>query len=97
MAVVAKYFPAPGPAENYTNNPQLYSHVLSELDKALPADLAHKIDETGRISKAGDIKYIFTTKSGPGPIAQPLEESLIDPQTGLPRDAGSKHRKLQIS
>jgi hypothetical protein len=96
MAVAAKYFPAPGQVADYTNNPKLYEQVSHGMSNYLPDELIHKINDTGRVAKAGDVKYIFTTQSGPGPIAQPMDESLIDPDTGYPRAPGPKHQKLQI-
>lgn len=96
VAVAAKYFPPSGSVENYCNNPVLYNDVLNNIDTILPTELVSNLNQTGRVPVVGDIKYIFTTKPGPGPIRQPLEEALIDYVTGLPREPGPKHRRMKI-
>ena len=50
----------------------------------------------GRVPNAGDVKYIFHTKSGPGPLQQPPSESLLDPETGNPVAPGPKHKRMRI-
>ena len=95
-AVMARYFPASGAISRYCNKgPELTSY-LSDAS-LVPAELISKLDETGRIPVAGDVKYIFLTKSGPGPIALPLSEALLSPTTGLPVEPSSKHRRLVIA
>lgn len=100
--MAAHYFPAPGNPEDYCNNPALYAQVVAEVEKFtapanLPAaELFAKLDATGRVPHAGDVKYIYTTKAGPGPQAQPAEESLLDPKTGLPVPPGPKHKRMEI-
>jgi diphosphomevalonate decarboxylase len=100
MAVMTKYFPAPGKVSAYCNDADFYSKVNADMSLIIPELLA-KLDKTGRVPFAGDVKYIFYTKSGPGPICQPLEESLLDPVTGLPMPAGSavysRHKRMQIT
>jgi hypothetical protein len=46
-----------------------------------PRNEMTRLHATGRVPRAGDVKYVFVTKSGPGPVRQPLEESLLDPAT----------------
>ena len=89
------YFPAPGPVENYCNKPEEYNRVSGD-ESLLPNDLKERLARTGRIPKAGDVKYIFVTKSGPGPIRQPVEEHLLDHNTGLPVEPGPKHKRMKI-
>jgi len=96
MAVTANYFPAPGAVDAYTNNPLLYTQTQNAPNQFLSNELIMKINETGRVAKPGDVKYVFTTKPGPGPILQDIQEALIDPNTGQPRPAGPNHKKLQL-
>ena len=56
-----------------------------------------ELNATGRIPKAGDVKYVFVTKSGPGPISQDSSESLLDSSTGLPIEPGPKHKRMKIT
>ena len=96
------YFPAPGGnAEAYCNKPEEYNDVVAHMDKYLSTaagvDMRTELNATGRVPAAGDVKYIFVTKSGPGPVAQPAEESLLNPATGLPVEPGPKHKRMQIS
>lgn len=95
LSAMIKYFPAPGPSAEYCSDPALYDSMASvgSLSEELEASLAR----VGWKPRAGDVKYIFVTKPGPGPIRQPLSESLIDPITGLPRPPGPAHRRLQIT
>ena len=37
-----------------------------------------------------------TPSSGPGPLAQPLSEALLDPATGLPKPPGPQHKRMKI-
>jgi hypothetical protein len=102
FAVAAHYFPAPGEPADYCNDPALYARVVAEMDAFVApagcssAELLSKLDATGRVPKAGDVKYIYTTKAGPGPLHQPAEESLLDPKTGQPVAPGPKHKRMQI-
>ena len=96
-AVMAKYYPAPGAPEDYCNNPAEFSRIVNhEISKLVSLELTAKLNSTGRVPTAGDVKYIFLTKSGPGPIKQPLSESLLDPASGLPVPPSSKHKKMKI-
>jgi len=97
LAIMARYFPAPGPVADYTNNEEEFNSVNAEAEEMIPAELAAKLDKTGRTPNAGDVKYIFYTKSGPGPILQPIEEAILDTSTGLPIDVSHKHKRMRIS
>ncbi len=80
----------------YCNRPDVYNQVAAAVNTFVPAELNTRLAATGRIPKEGDVKYVFVTKSGPGPILQPAEESLLDAATGLPVPPGPNHRRLQI-
>ena len=97
FAVMAKYFPAPGAASDYCNNPDAYNKIVSNSSSYLNGDFIQSLNSTGRVPHAGDVKYMFLTKPGPGPISQPLTESLLDPKTGGPIAPGPKHKRLKIS
>jgi diphosphomevalonate decarboxylase len=96
FAVMARYFPAPADPAAYTNNPGMYEQVRADAE-LIPAALSEKLERCGRVPAAGDVKYMFYTKSGPGPICQPIEEAILDTVTGLPIDVSHKHRRMQIS
>lgn len=97
LAVMAKYFPAPGAPEDYCSNPAEFVRVTSETDGVhVDPELEAKLDQTGRARTPGDVKYIFLTKAGPGPLRQPLEESLLSPETGLPVPPSANHKRLNI-
>ena len=98
FAAMIRYFPAPGAAEDYCSNPNEYNRVNnSSSSSILSDDLIQSLNSTGRVPNAGDVKYIFLTKPGPGPICQPLRESLLDPTSGLPIPPGPSHKRLKIS
>ena len=95
--MVTLYFPTnDASAQTYCNRPEDFLRVAAENDSFLPNDLKAKLATTGRVPKAGDVKYVFVTKSGPGPINQPQSEALLDAATGEPREAGPKHKRLKI-
>lgn len=97
VAWVSMYFPAPNnDAAAYCNRPDVFNQVASEVNTLVPTELATRLAATGRVPKDSDVKYVFLTKSGPGPIPQPAEESLLDSATGLPVPPSSKHQRLQI-
>lgn len=81
--------------EDYCNKPEEYNRVSSD-ESLLPADLKERLARTGRIIKADDVKYIFVTKSGPGPIRQEAVEHLLDSNSGLPVEPGPKHKRMKI-
>lgn len=98
VAVMAKYFPAVGGnSAAYCNRPDEYNRIVSKSSELLSADLIAQLDDTGRQPTEGDVKYVFLTRCGPGPIQQPAEEALLDANTGLPREPGPKHKRMKLS
>ena len=96
-AVAARYFPAPGEAEHYCNRPSEWERIVSAQDTLLTPELIAKLDQAGRApGRAGDVKYVFLTKSGPGPVPQDPSEALLDAATGLPREPGPKHKRMKL-
>lgn len=99
MAVMVHFFPAPGTPADYCNDVDFFVKSCSNKG-IIVSDLLKKLNKTGRIPSAGDVKYIFHTRSGKGPIRQPAEESLLDPSTGTPLPPGSevlsRHKRMQI-
>lgn len=99
---MAHYFPAPGAPAAYCNKPELYDEVVANIDKfatfgsITTDDLLSKMNRAGGKREAGDVKYIYVTKSGPGPLLQPADESLLSPATGLPVEPGPKHKRMII-
>mmetsp|Transcript_9936 Transcript_9936/g.10041 ORF Transcript_9936/g.10041 Transcript_9936/m.10041 type:complete len:462 (-) Transcript_9936:86-1471(-) len=95
-AVMHLYFPPPPslPLSLYCNDATLYSKCVST---SLSPSLVQRLDTTGRKAVAGDVKHVFLTGPGPGPLSQPFSESLLNLQTGLPQPASSKHKRLQIA
>lgn len=77
-ALMLHYFPAC--SENYINNPDFAKEIASF---SLDPELLAATDKTGRTPTAGDVKMFYYTKSGPGPQILSLEESNLDPKTGL--------------
>ena len=61
-----------------------------------PRNEMTRLHAMGRVPRAGDVKYVFVTKSGPGPVRQPLEESLLDPATGGLVEPGPRHKRMRI-
>ena len=99
LAVMARYFPAPGAPELYCNRPADFEVAAQQatFDRLVPTALAEKLRGAGRVPAAGDVKYVFSTKSGPGPLAQPMSEALLDPLTGLPKPPGPKHQRMRLA
>lgn len=97
-ALMSRYFPAPdaNKVENYCNNPSEYQRIRSLESSLVPPELIARIDATGRVPAAGDVKYMFLTKAGPGPIRQPSSESLLDPSNGQPVEPGPKHKRMKL-
>ncbi len=94
---MSRYFPAGGATADYCSNPAMYDRVNTDAASLLPVELIAKLDQTGRVPLAGDVKYIFCTKCGPGPLRQPAEESLLDPASGMPVPPSARHKRLVIS
>ena len=96
FAVMTKYFPAPGALRDYCNNVPEYADAVAK-QAFLPEQLLASLEKTGRTPVAGDVKYMFHTQSGPGPISQPQSEALLSPQTGLPVPAGPRHKQMKVT
>jgi diphosphomevalonate decarboxylase len=79
-ALMLHYYPAWCDDNKYINNSQFAVQVAAYQ---LEEDLLQATDKTGRTPKAGDVKMMYYTKSGPGPKKLGLEEANLDPQTGL--------------
>jgi len=96
---MAHYFPSPssGDSSAYCNRPDLFDEVTQKVDDYITTELRKALSETGRIPVAGDVKYIFVTKSGPGPLQLSSTESLLHPQTGLPVEPGPRHKRMKIT
>ena len=92
------YFPPPGRAEEYCNNAPSWCASVDEARVRITPELSAQLSRTGLSRKAaGDVKYVFVTKAGPGPTRQSAEEHLLDPTSGLPVvPRGLKHRRLRI-
>lgn len=95
FAVMTKYFPAPGALRDYCNNVAEYANAVSH-QAFLPEKLQTALEKAGRTPASGDVKYMFHTKSGPGPISQPQSEALLSPETGLPVPASAKHKQMKV-
>lgn len=96
-ASMAMYFPAPGDLADYCNNPAELGRIVKDTASLLPAELLARLETSGRTPRAGDVKYMFLTKAGPGPVKQGAEEHLLSPATGLPVAASSKHKRMRIA
>lgn len=104
FAVMAHYFPShTGSGMDYCNKPAEYDEVVANIDSYLKnecctsVELLSKLDMTGRSPNPGDVKFIFLTKSGPGPILQSQEESLLNPANGMPVEPGPKHKRMKLA
>lgn len=94
---MGRYFPAPGDSSAYCNKPAEFDSLVAQFDEIVPAELASKLEGAGRKPAAGDVKYVFLTKSGPGPVPQPVEESLLNPLNGQPVQPSSKHSRMKLT
>jgi diphosphomevalonate decarboxylase len=81
-ALMIHYFPGGERtvANDYVNNPAYAKEIA---DFPLSRELLTATDKTGRTPTAGDVKMFYFTRSGPGPQTLSLEESNLDPKTGL--------------
>ena len=79
-ALMLHYFPSPPNDDDYISNPD-FAKAVSEY--TLDPELIQHCDKTGRTPTVGDVKKVYYTKSGPGPLTLPDEESNLDPMTGL--------------
>lgn len=82
-------------AAHYCNNPAALQAAVRSVE--ISPELLSKLDATGRSPRSGDVKYMFLTKSGPGPIRQSWEESLLDEHSGLCKEPGPKHKRMKIN
>lgn len=94
--MVSLFYPPHGPVEAYCNNAEAFQQAIATQSTVITPALSARLHATGRIPKAGDVKYVFVTKSGPGPLLQPLSECLLDPSSGEPVEAGPKHKRMKI-
>ena len=99
LCAMAKYFPASGAPGTYCSDADLFNAVSAPeaVDALLSAELQASLLRTGCKAVPGDVKHVFVTKAGPGPLRQPLSEALLNPETGLPVPPGPNHKRLQIS
>jgi diphosphomevalonate decarboxylase len=81
-ALMLHYFPAKAGDE--------VDEYISKLDYAkevaqykLDPTLLVATDRTGRTPRAGDVKMMYYTRSGSGPLVLGTEEANLDPETGL--------------
>lgn len=97
LAMVTQYFPtSDASAVSYCNRPEEYLRVANSVSTHLPAELQSRLATTGRVPKPDDVKYVFLTKVGPGPVNVPQSESLLDAATGEPVEPGPKHKRMRI-
>ncbi|RYH15522.1 hypothetical protein EON65_31630 [archaeon] len=95
LTMAAHFYPAPSSLDAYCNQPDRLARAGA---RTIPPALLNRYQSTGRVHcPPGDVKYVFVTKAGPGPIKQPVEESILDANTGLPvEDLGPKHKRMNI-
>jgi diphosphomevalonate decarboxylase len=79
-ALILHYYPAGGQEHNYVNNSEFAKEITSHK---LDPTLLDATNKTGRTPKAGDVKMMYFTKSGPGPQRLSEAEANLDPKTGL--------------
>ncbi len=97
LAMATLYFPTnDASAVSYCNRPEEYLRVANSATALLPTELQARLATTGRIPKPDDVKFVFLTKVGPGPINVPISESLLDPNTGEPVEPGPNHKRMKI-
>lgn len=78
-ALMLHYFPG-NTTSGYVSNPD-YAIEIEAFQ--LNPELLASTDKTGRTPDEGDVKMFYYTKCGPGPQALSMEESNLDPTTGL--------------
>lgn len=81
-ALMLRFYPAATNAAlgSYINNA---GYVQAVQEFKLDDGLVAAVERTGRIPTAGDVKMMYYTRSGPGPLVLGQEEAIIDPLTGL--------------
>jgi diphosphomevalonate decarboxylase len=79
-ALMLHYYPAAAAAaEHYMNNAEL---AKAATEYTLNPELVSYCDKTGRVPAAGDVKMMYYTKAGPGPL-KVTDVCNLDPVTGL--------------
>ncbi len=99
MASLALYFPAPGASASYCNNAEEFDRCKMEAHTLVGEELMDKLGKCGRVPAANDVKYMFLTKVGGGPVLQTVEDSVIDLATGQPKPTqitDLKHMRMSI-
>ena len=99
MASLGLYFPAPGASSFYCNNPEEFDRCKMQANELIGQELRTKLDKCGRVPAANDVKYMFLTKVGGGPVPQTVEDSVIDLSTGQPKPTqitDLKHKRMTI-
>lgn len=77
-ALMFKFYP--GQSSDYIANDAFAKEVQAfKVDDSL----VEAVTRTGRIPNIGDVKKIYYTKSGPGPLSLGIEHSIIDSKSGL--------------
>jgi hypothetical protein len=79
-ALMLHYFPPGETGSGYVSNPSYATEIEAFL---LDPELLAATDKTGRTPAGGDVKMFYYTKCGPGPQVLSMEESNLDPTTGL--------------
>lgn len=99
LSIFGIFFPSNSSSDKFCNDSKLLEDSIKQSDHLISKDLMEKLHKTGRSSSSyGDIKYIFSTKVGSGPVQQPREECLLDVLTGLPlENISTKHSRLVIN
>ena len=96
VSVFSHFFPVPSSlaVSQYCNKPLVFEEGVKA--QGTFDSIINKCKETGRTGRSNDVQYIFVTQPGCGPVLQPIEESVIDLQTGLYKPPSNKHRRLVI-
>ena len=80
-ALMLHYFPSNNDLiDQYINNTGYAQEIQ---DFKISEELLLATDKCGRTPASGDVKMFYYTKSGPGPQVLSIEESNLDPKTGL--------------
>jgi hypothetical protein len=96
LSVMSKYFPPMSAnASEYCNDETALRSAM-QRQGALPGDLLSSLQRCGRVPVPGDVKYIFVTRPGSGPINVGMGHALLDPATGQPVPPRPEHRQLKV-
>jgi hypothetical protein len=96
LSVMSKYFPPMSAnISEYCNDKEALCAAI-QRQGALPGDLLSSLERCGRVPVPGDVKYIFVTRPGSGPINVGMEHALLDPATGQPVPPRPEHRQLKV-